>query len=41
MPKQKAELKQYEEYCQEYYNELNSEPQLEPEVDSQSKVLSI
>ena len=39
MSKQKAELEQYEEYCQEYYDELN--PTLEPEVESQSEILSI
>src|SRR6266516_7605644 len=39
MSKQKEELEQYEEYCQEYYDELNLTP--EPKVESQSKILSI
>ena len=39
MPKQKEELEQYEEYCQEYYDELNPTP--EPEVESQPKILPI
>ena len=39
MPKQKEELEQYEEYCQECYDELNPIP--EPEVESQPKILSI
>src|SRR5437588_4507121 len=39
IPKQKAELEQYEEYCQECYDELNPTP--EPEVESQSKILPI
>src|SRR5207248_10111738 len=36
MPKQKEELEQYEEYCQECYDELNSTP--EPEVESQPEL---
>ena len=39
MPKQKVELEQYEEYCQECYDELNPIP--EPEVESQPEILSI
>ena len=39
MPKQKEELEQYEEYCQEYYDELNPTPELE--VESQPKILPI
>ena len=39
MLKQKEELEQYEEYCQEYYDELNPTP--EPEVESQPEILSI
>ena len=39
MPKQKEELEQYGEYCQEYYDELN--PTSEPEVESQPKILFI
>lgn len=40
MSKQKAELKQYEEYCQEYYEELNSEPPPEPKIELQPEDLS-
>ena len=36
MFKQKAELEQYKNYCQEYYEELNSKS--EPELKLQSKV---
>ena len=39
MPKQKEELEQYEEYCQECYTKLNPTP--EPEVEPQSEILSI
>src|SRR5437762_11247245 len=39
MLKQKEELEQYEEYCQECYDGLNPIP--EPEVESQSKILPI
>ena len=39
MPKQKEELEQYEEYCQECYDELNPTP--EPEVESQPEILPI
>src|SRR5437868_7270397 len=39
MPKQREELEQFEEYCQEYYDELNPTP--EPEVESQPDILSI
>ena len=39
MPKQKEELEQYKEYCQECYDELNPIP--EPEAESQSKILPI
>jgi len=38
MPKQKEKLEQYEEYCQECYDELNPTP--EPEVESQPNVAS-
>src|SRR5205814_7303223 len=39
IPKQKAELEQYEEYCQECYDKLNYIP--EPEVKSQTEILPI
>ena len=39
MPKQKEELEQYEEYCQECYDELNPTP--EPEVESRPEILPI
>ena len=35
MPKQKAELEQYEEYCQECHEELNPKPQPELEAEPQ------
>src|SRR5205807_3045793 len=37
--KQKEELEQYEEYCQECYDELNPIP--EPKVEPQPKILPI
>src|SRR5437763_6298613 len=39
IPKQKEELEQYEEYCQEYYDKLNPTP--EPEVELQPEILFI
>jgi len=39
MPEQKAELEQYEEYCQECHEELNPKPQPEPEAEPQPEDL--
>src|SRR5437868_7539870 len=40
MPKQKTELEQYKDYCQECYKELNPKNEPEPELELQSEVLS-
>ena len=41
MPKQKTELEQYKDYCQECYEEFNSKHEPEPELELQPEVLSI
>ena len=41
MPKQKTELEQYKDYCQECYEELNPKHEPEPELELQLEVLSI
>src|SRR5437868_14979248 len=41
MPKQKTELEQYKDYCQECYEELNPKYEPEPELELQLEVLSI